>query len=141
LKFVVIFCLIPRYTAATTINMITKLKENGNSGIVSTVVTDSNVLPELLMWVLSPEYDAPIDVLPGSDSAFDWKFTEQVPDDRVQDDALSEPRSVFEEVKETIPVGVFEDPALGSVTVALQLVMPPRVIDDGVHDTVVLEGS
>jgi hypothetical protein len=33
LKFGIIFCLIPIYTAATATKIITKLKENGNSGI------------------------------------------------------------------------------------------------------------
>ena len=141
MKFVVIFCLILRYTAATATNIITRLYENGNSGISLTSETYTDVFPELLTWAVSPGYDAPIIVPPGSDSAFDWKLTEQLPADRVQDAEMSEPRRVFEEVKETIPVGVLAVPALGSVTVALQLAAPPRVIDDGVHDTVVLEGS
>ena len=39
------------------------------------------------------------------------------------------------DVHETVPVGVLEVPVAESATVAVQLVDPPTIIDEGLHET------
>ena len=65
-----------------------------------------------------------------------WKFTEQLPADRIQLEALRVPPVVpADSVKVTVPVGVREAVVV-SVTVAVHVDVPPMLIGV-VHDTAV----
>src|SRR6266571_5906648 len=63
------------------------------------------------------------------------KVTEQLPEDRVQLVPIV-PTAVFDDVKLTEPVGVFEV-TLRSVTVAVHVEVPPMLMLAGLHATLV----
>ena len=101
-------------------------------GITITFFTLSANVPVLVMWVGSPLYVPVTVALPTPTPV---KVTEQLPEDRVQLVPIV-PTAVFDDVKLTEPVGVFEV-TLRSVTVAVHVEVPPMLMLAGLHATLV----
>ena len=73
--------------------------------------------------------------MPEPASWFDLKLTEQLPDERVQDAGLNDPRPVFDALKVILPVGVMVFCVAIFPTEAVHVVELPCMKDDGLHVT------
>ncbi len=96
-------------------------------------------VPELVLWIVSPKYFAVIVMEPDAKGAvyvtLHWLLLELI-GAKVQVPLLKLPPKTLA-FHDTVPVGAIFVPRLVSVTVAVNIVLPPRLDDAGFGDTVV----
>jgi len=102
---------------------------------LTTVIAFEAVGP-LPLWFASPAYVPLTVAVPGATPV---KTAVQLPDTRVQL-AATVPTAVLDDVKLTVPVGVFAGVGM-SETVAVQVEVPPMLIEAGAQDTTVKVSS